>query len=465
MITPLAALRSRSSVKAADVIVYRDGDYAVAVDRFGNEIARSTDHASVIQEALRHGGRIVLNGDFKLSSSIVVRDTIDMLSIIHTHGRIFWEGVGHAIQLNVVNYLYVNGLHVVGTDGQVSPQGVLKASSGIAVVVEDSSFEKMLPDINTSTFQLLWLDNYKIIIVEKNLISASQNIGNVNGFDNLTLSPDTEDSMVVVRGNRVENFGDAIVMWGGLCIAEGNMIVNSPFGSPWGVDFARCKFGIARSNLVKSTTIARGIYAHAASSNITPKQFIIESNRIEADSSTNNIGSIDVTVGDEIIISKNIIINPVRGVYVHAYDSSMKHVVVKDNVIYSPTFIGIAVYAEKYDIESSHVEGNKIVNPSGNSVFYLRSYNGILHYAEARGNLVMNPGSLSVGIWNINVIKKKIFDNEPGINTDGVVEVLSDCGSLSSTGDYTGQLVACYDSANSKWVLKVWDGSAWQTIG
>lgn len=41
----------------------------------------------------------------------------------------------------------------------------------------------------------------------------------------------------------------------------------------------------------------------------------------------------------------------------------------------------------------------------------------------------------------------------------------TDCGSIPASGDYTGESLVCYDSANAKWVLKVWDGSAWQTIG
>ena len=41
----------------------------------------------------------------------------------------------------------------------------------------------------------------------------------------------------------------------------------------------------------------------------------------------------------------------------------------------------------------------------------------------------------------------------------------TDCSSIPASGDYTGEAVVCYDSTAAKWVLKVWDGSAWQTIG
>jgi len=61
---------------SADVIVYRDGDYAVAVDRKGNTIARSTDHAEVIQKAIdhvaEHGGGVIF---IKAGTYMLTRDS------------------------------------------------------------------------------------------------------------------------------------------------------------------------------------------------------------------------------------------------------------------------------------------------------------------------------------------------------------------------------------------------------
>ena len=45
------------------------------------------------------------------------------------------------------------------------------------------------------------------------------------------------------------------------------------------------------------------------------------------------------------------------------------------------------------------------------------------------------------------------------------IPLLSDCANLPSSGKYTGQAYVCYDSGAGKWVLKVWDGSAWQQVG
>jgi len=62
-----------------DVMVFRDGDYAVAVDRQWHVIAKSTDHASVIQaaiDALTPGRtweeKVVLKGKFLLTEGILL---------------------------------------------------------------------------------------------------------------------------------------------------------------------------------------------------------------------------------------------------------------------------------------------------------------------------------------------------------------------------------------------------------
>ena len=51
------------------------------------------------------------------------------------------------------------------------------------------------------------------------------------------------------------------------------------------------------------------------------------------------------------------------------------------------------------------------------------------------------------------------------IGDEKAIPLLSDCANLPSSGDYTGQAYVCYDSGAGKWVLKVWDGSAWQQVG
>jgi len=92
----------------ADVIVYRDGDYAVAVDHKGNQIAKSTDHAEVIQKAIDHvaglgGGKIhISEGPYSLNRRIEI---IDKENIII-------EGDGFSTILNFTQTDSGNGIYV-----------------------------------------------------------------------------------------------------------------------------------------------------------------------------------------------------------------------------------------------------------------------------------------------------------------------------------------------------------------
>ena len=67
----------------ADVIVYRDGEHVVAVDNKGNTIARSTDHAEVIQKAidsLSEGGRVFVKaGTYNCRTTITINKPISFL--------------------------------------------------------------------------------------------------------------------------------------------------------------------------------------------------------------------------------------------------------------------------------------------------------------------------------------------------------------------------------------------------
>lgn len=106
MITPLAALRSRDSIKTADIVVYRDGDYAVAVDRYGNELISSTDHAKVLQEAINKvgkdgGGKVyIFEGTYLLQRPIYLQQFNNEQGIGDViHNQVIIEGTGKSTVL------------------------------------------------------------------------------------------------------------------------------------------------------------------------------------------------------------------------------------------------------------------------------------------------------------------------------------------------------------------------------
>ena len=70
--------------RAADVMVFRDGEEAVAVDSRGRVIAGSRDHAEVIWRAFSGGGRVYLDGEFKISKIIPMVSDLEVLGSPNT---------------------------------------------------------------------------------------------------------------------------------------------------------------------------------------------------------------------------------------------------------------------------------------------------------------------------------------------------------------------------------------------
>lgn len=116
MLSPAWLNRRADKVRTADVIVYRDGDYAVAVDgRTGTVIARNTDHAYVIQEAINYLpsnrtsiSTIELKGVFEVDKTI----TLPSYTRI-TGGKIIKNFDGTLI----INNDTVNGNSYIELDG------------------------------------------------------------------------------------------------------------------------------------------------------------------------------------------------------------------------------------------------------------------------------------------------------------------------------------------------------------
>ena len=92
----------------ADVIVYREGEYAVAVDRNGNTITKSTDHTDVIEKAIEVGDSIVLTGEFELGRQLV----IDKAIVVDARNASFIISfnTNHAIKItNPLGFKWIGG--------------------------------------------------------------------------------------------------------------------------------------------------------------------------------------------------------------------------------------------------------------------------------------------------------------------------------------------------------------------
>ena len=83
------------------------------------------------------------------------------------------------------------------------------------------------------------------------------------------------------------------------------------------------------------------------------------------------------------------------------------------------------------------------------------------------GNIIISavdPGIDHPNVDRVVILGHKVASRDI-VPAKIVIPLLSDCADLPSSGDYKGQAITCYDSGAGKWVLKVWDGSAWQQVG
>ena len=504
MITPLAALRSRSSVKAADVIVYRDGDYAVAVDRFGNEIARSTDHAEVIQraidEVLKNGGIIFLKGEFVLNKMVEQKDNTVVVGykakvVAAKSFDTLWRMHG--------SHTYLYGLEL---DGNYLITGAIVSIRKLStdtkeyknIVVKDCIIKNIKQDTGE------WLMNIwdgtarwelKDVVIENNVFEDSSERPN---FEALVVSYSYN---VVIKNNtflRVGNYGiqafrskhikiisnyiepeedkdiTAIRSDSYDVIIENNTIKNAYYGivivgqkySESGMRAGKVR---VRNNIVLNTKYPLQVYGGYDDD---LEDVIVEGNVFEGRPDINS----------EIVFGRN----PT------GYTGKLVNFKFVNNVVRDLGY-GIAVYS--YIKDYPIIEGNIIMNfgryVAGAS--YLRSGIRIASGAKAiiRGNRFVDLQDSPTSYYAIyeyddagtSIIEDNAIDNmiasppirianpgtlvrrNKGADPQGEVEVYSDCTNIPTTGLYKGHVIACYDSANSKWVLKVWDGSAWQTIG
>jgi len=115
-------LATYTPISSADVIVFREGNYAVAVDGKTKEvIARSTDHAEAIRKLIGCGGRIALLGEFDCDE-VSLRNDVEVFgkAIIRLKNttRLFSLSVSNA----TIENISIKGIKVVGngTDDEVS---------------------------------------------------------------------------------------------------------------------------------------------------------------------------------------------------------------------------------------------------------------------------------------------------------------------------------------------------------
>ena len=291
---PNWAQKRLQPVKPADVIVYKDGDYAVAVDsKTGQVIVRNMDHAYVIQEAINHlssGGKIYIDtGNYEIGKTIILSSNISIVG----------SGNSTILNLSVDTNMFENpdssdinniSIENMVLDGQGRNYNAI--SIGYGVNKSMLKFKHLeIRNFNTG----IWLNGNpppSNVIIEDIYIHDCTKYGIASYY--------YED--VIIRDVMIENIGqEAIHMTGNNSVSPAyvskrirveNVVIKNPGNI--GIDISYVENPIITKFYIEGA-IAKGINGEPLS-----------------DSSHN-----DLPYGDQAIIENGIIINcPGAGIYI-----------------------------------------------------------------------------------------------------------------------------------------------------
>jgi len=320
----------------ADVIVYRDGGDAVAVDGKTKEvIARSTDHAEVIQTAIANGNHIyIVGGTYEIGTSITVKNNVE---IVGEYGSTVLKMADGANLIFGIFKIYYE-----------------KENVRISGLVLDGNREHQ----NSKSYCIAIRRSSRIII-ENNIIKNAYTAG----IGLYTGSGETKNNKIIIRNNVFEN--NKFDIYDNTYGSEDVQVVNNIFieaedhvirvlnSNRWIVGknkFILKNNGVAFvtsgamnqiiGNTFKyvmnpPTTVYAILFGAETSADLYTEKFVISNNVIDATDITGNIEAIYLhgydgqpTVRDGVI-EGNVIVNVKYGV-IATYPS---HVIIVNNVI------------------------------------------------------------------------------------------------------------------------------------
>ena len=404
MLNPGFRIRRLDPVKPADVIVYRDGDRAVAVDKYGNKIDESTDHATVIQEAIDRASMEIsscgdircdrqvavdLAGEFIISSKLVMRGGVILrgpATLRLDYNGPFIDNIGNpAKHCGVIGVIFdgvkYNTTGIQGYFVRCVFAFNLIRYLGTAMFLQEGS------GVNRIVFNTIIQVKKGIEVRGSDNMIAFNDIGNVLNTSLSYYDPDYPFQDVGIYLNNASTDYNA----------DDNKIIGNEI---WG--------------------FTKGIYQY------DPNQ----------------------KIGNNIIDGNMIHRNGLMGIHI----VGGRGATITGNTIRSN---GELQSSNDWERAGITVSGGAKATIIGNEI--MDQYQGYQLYSLYVGDaeVWLGPNRFSLpSIFTSDAVVHK-FENK----------FLSDCANLPSSGEYKGETYICYDSANSKWVLKVWDGSAWQTIG
>ena len=334
-------LRRYDPSKPADIVIKKDGDYAVAVDKSGRVIVKSTDHASVIQTALDSltsnrtwKEKVVLIGDFTVDTSI----NVSSYTIIELHGKI----------------KIADGVTITGGIFTISNQNDVEIRGGILDCNRDNT-----PDGGIHTNQVaIYVGKSSRIIIE--------NVHARNGYYMGFSLYGVQDS--IIRNNYLEDFWEEYI------------------DLDHGLDATPTEGNIVEGNIIVAKTTAPrttyGIFLDGSSlyppcrNNVIANNIIYGNNVLSygiAVTKTQAYGNIvkgNIVTGAEIgimiespnnsVIGNTLILNRKYGVLI--YQGNTNTLVAYNTFINNSQDADVAYYALMVRGWYCHIIGNKFIN-------------------------------------------------------------------------------------------------------
>ena len=393
--------RGKYTSPVASAIVYKEGDYAVAKvwnEQWGrwSRIAKSTDHASVIQSAIdevynRYGGGKVFisEGEYTINTEITPKSNIiltgDKPTLKHYSGNCI-----HGIDIsNVV----ISNLKIVdAAPDQHTELGGL--TNGILIESIDTPVENIMilnNEVAHSVREGIHLNN----VLSKS--SATDNYGLKN---------------IIIAGNYIHDLTTGTIG------TDGN-----------GIGVHRKSDGVIIENNIIENTISTGILVGSGSEFNYNKNVYIGRNIIR---NTKRYG-IDLSGLYGAIIHSNYIYNDdsiidenTYGILVESATTTKPsyHVNIVENVIDGAGPYAIYVYSNVNGVVVSHNKTMRVLNPTeiGARHIVAPGQNNIITHNEIDGS---NDGSLVLGILagDYSIIANNIIKN----TTYNGIEVFSHC--------------------------------------
>jgi len=401
----------------ADVIIYKEGDKAVAKDSKGRIIEEGTDHLEVIQNAIALASRytdliVVFKGRFKITDTVVIPEP--KIKLILCGGHLYAEqAIEYMFEYsytNVNRQLIISNMSIVNTPHT--------RQSGFIHIIGPST--SSLTPQSIVVKNIMCINCHPLVTVENNVSGAI--FENIRAyFSSASPAYDISKPLIKLCATVPEHKPRYNIFK--------HMIITtySPSGYPAGRIISLEPGG---SNIFESIDIS--------CNNEVYETIYVDSNSWNNKFIALNMSDIANTT-DSFLGESHIYIDGRENMFMGCQINGINNKIIK----FGPNAVRNAFIGCKYAVSGT------IESESSHPQIFI-------------GN---TPWDNTTITYDTTIKQNSIILDQTLDSLMGSIGVISDISNLPSSGSFVGQTYAVYDSGLGKWVLKVWDGSSWQTIG